>query len=193
MSFSTDYKDISFCTFPNKVNYVNVLFYCATHPKNKEVTFVPIIDYKPKKIQMKKITLLFLAIGLITMAATTKNTFTSGTVNKNSSFNFMDAKYKACIDACNACVASCKNCESMCTKGKDAKMTRCIQLCKECVVACTASSQLMSMNSESAKEMCAICANICDKCATECEKMTSDHCKTCATDCRKAAKMCREM
>lgn len=142
---------------------------------------------------MKKFTLLFLAIGLIAMAATTKNAVTSGTVNKVSNINFTDSKYKACIDACNACIVSCKKCESMCVKSNDPKMARCIQLCKECVATCTASSQLMGLNSESAKEMCAVCANVCDKCAAECEKMTAAHCKKCATECRKTAKICRAM
>jgi hypothetical protein len=79
----------------------------------------------------------------------------------------------------------------MCTMEADPKMARCIQLCRESIAACNASSQLMSLNSECAKDMCAVCAMICEKCAAECEKMASDHCKQCATDCYKAAKMCR--
>lgn len=142
---------------------------------------------------MKKMILLFVAIGFIALGATTMSSSANATANKNVTNAVAQQKYKACIDACNACVSSCKKVEAMCSKEKDGKMADCMRLCKECVVACVASSQLMTLDSGSSKEMCVICANICDKCATECEKFTADDCKKCAMDCRKAAKMCREM
>jgi len=142
---------------------------------------------------MKKITLLFIAIGLIAITATTRISKASIIEKNNATFKVIDSKYKAMIEACNNCAASCKKCEIRCTKENAVKMARCIQLCKESAIACKASCELMKLNSENAKEMCLVCANICDKCALECEKMDMEQCKKCAADCRKAAKMCREM
>lgn len=149
---------------------------------------------------MKKIIFLFVAVGFFAITAITKLSLANNVVSKNVTFELNDSKYKACIDACNVCVTSCKSLESMCSKSKDDKMARCMQLCKECVSICTASSQLMSLNSESAKEICAICAKICEKCATECEKCAKEcdksmmkDCTKCATECRNTAKLCKEI
>jgi hypothetical protein len=140
---------------------------------------------------MKKIILTFIAISIFTLTAKAKSSFSKGKVDVITSLNL--GKYKACIEACNACIITCKTCETECIKEKNAKMDKCIQLCKECISACTAASQLMTLNSEHSKEMCLVCAKICENCALECEKHNMDHCKKCATNCRKAAKLCKEM
>lgn len=147
---------------------------------------------------MKRTILLFVVIGFIAATAITKLSFANVVASKNVKFELIDSKYKACIDACNVCVTSCKNLESMCSKSKDAKMAHCMQLCKECVTVCTAASQLMSLNSESAKEICVTCAKICEKCAAECDKCAKEcdksmmkDCTKCATDCRNTAKLCK--
>jgi len=120
----------------------------------------------------------------------------SPNIQSNLSFekkNLSIDKYKACIEACNACILSCKNCEKSCAANK-VKMAKCIQLCQENVAICNAAVQLMTLNSDNAKELCVICAKVCDKCAIECDKYpTMKDCKDCATACRKAAKMCKEM
>ncbi len=101
---------------------------------------------------------------------------------------------KTSIDACNNCAAMCNNCSSMSLKEKDVTaMSRCIQLNMECASICKAASQLMSMESESSKEICKICADICKKCGDECSKHNTDHCKKCAEACYKAADLCKKM
>ena len=139
---------------------------------------------------MKKVFALLAAICIITMAATTKKSFTN--VSESKKIEVME-KYKACIAACNESIKSSNKCESMCTMEKDPKMANCIKLCKESVVACKAAIKEMNVNSASVKSTSAACASACDKCATECEKFDNDHCRKSAADCRKASKLCKEM
>ena len=76
--------------------------------------------------------------------------------------------YQSCIEACLKCAAICNHCASSCTEEEDVKMmARCIQLDMECAAICYASAQLMSLGSDKAKEICRICADICEACAAE--------------------------
>ena len=140
---------------------------------------------------MKKVIFLLAAIGFITIAARTNPEFSKEIRTKNSIS--YEEKYKACIEACNACLVSCKSCEIACTNSNDTKMAYCAQLCKESVAMCTVSIELMTLNSNYAKEVCVLCAKVCEKCADECEKMKMDPCKKCAADCRKTVKACTDM
>jgi uncharacterized protein DUF326 len=102
--------------------------------------------------------------------------------------------YKTCIDACLKCAALCNHCASGDVQENDVNMmARCIQLCMECSVLCYAASQLMSLGSSQAKEICFICAQACDDCATECSKHDHEHCKECAAACKECAEECRNM
>ena len=45
-----------------------------------------------------------------------------------------------------------------------------------------------------AKQLCSLCADICEECAKECERHTDmDHCQKCAQICHKCAEECRKM
>lgn len=103
--------------------------------------------------------------------------------------------YKICIDACLKCVASCNHCASSCIQENDVKMMKkCIQLGMECAAICYASAQLMSLGSEKAKELCKLCADVCEACGNECGKHKhSDHCRECAEACIQCAVECRIM
>ena len=140
---------------------------------------------------MKKVLVLLAAICLITMAASSKKSFSINTESK--AIEVMNEKYKACIAACNESIKSSKTCASMCSKDKNTKMSNCIQLCKENIAACKVAIKAMKSNSSDVKSACANCAIACDKCAAECEKFDHEHCKKCAADCRKAVKLCKEM
>lgn len=103
-------------------------------------------------------------------------------------------KWKSCIDACLQCAAVCNHCASSCTKEDDVKMmARCIELDMQCSAICYASAQLMSMGSEQAKELCSICAMICEACGEECSKHQTEHCQECAQMCKTCAGECRRM
>ena len=60
---------------------------------------------------------------------------------------------------------------------------------------CRMASMMMCRGSEYAKQMCNMCADMCEACAMECEKMGDkmEVCKQCADMCRKCAQECRSM
>ena len=72
-------------------------------------------------------------------------------------------------------------------------MAACIQLDMECAAICYAAAQLMSLGSKHVKELCRICADICDACGAECGKHHTEHCQECATACKECAAECRQM
>ncbi len=102
--------------------------------------------------------------------------------------------YKSCIDACLRCAVICNHCASSCLQEKDLeRMARCIQLDMECSAICYAAAQLMSLGSEKAADVCALCAEMCERCAEECGQHDNEHCRECAEMCRQCAKACRAM
>jgi hypothetical protein len=104
-------------------------------------------------------------------------------------------QYQSCIEACLRCAALCNHCASSCTQEEDVKMmARCIQLDMECAAICYAAAQLMSFGSERAKEVCSICAALCETCGAECAKYKRmEHCMECAEACQHCAAECRKM
>lgn len=103
-------------------------------------------------------------------------------------------EWKTCIDACLQCSAVCNHCASSCTKEEDIKMmARCIELDMQCAAICTVAAQLMSMGSEQAKQLCGICAKICEACGQECAWHQTEHCKECARVCEICAEECLKM
>ena len=72
-------------------------------------------------------------------------------------------------------------------------MARCIQLDLECAAICYAAAQLMSVGSDKAKQICMICADICEACGDECGKHETEHCQECAKACKQCAEECRKM
>lgn len=102
--------------------------------------------------------------------------------------------YKNCIDACLKCAAICNHCASSCTQAENIRMMAgCIQLDMECAAICYAAAQVMSLGGRNAKELCRICAEICEACAAECGKHETKHCQECAEACTQCAEVCRRM
>ena len=100
----------------------------------------------------------------------------------------------ACIEACNACAIACNQCAADCLSEDDVKMmARCIALDMDCAAICQLSAAATARGSEHAKEICRLCANICEACAQECEKHKAPHCQSCAKACRVCALACLEM
>jgi len=104
-------------------------------------------------------------------------------------------KFQKCIDACYACANACEHCASEDLKENDIKMlVNCINLDRECAAFCRNAAHIMSMGGSFSKELCILCAKVCDACAEECEKHPHmEHCKKCAEECRKCASECRSM
>lgn len=106
----------------------------------------------------------------------------------------LNAKFTACIEACNACFLACNHCAASCLKEDDVKMmSRCIALDMDCAAVCTLAAGAMARASEHAKAICSLCADVCAACAAECGKHKMDHCQECAAACRRCADECRKM
>jgi hypothetical protein len=103
-------------------------------------------------------------------------------------------QHQACIDACNACAAACDHCATACLQEQDVKMmARCIALDMDCAAICRLAAGYMARGSEFAKELCLLCAQVCQACGDECSKHQHDHCQACAQACLRCAEECRRM
>ena len=103
-------------------------------------------------------------------------------------------KYNACIEACNSCALACNHCVASCLQEQDVKMmARCIALDMDCAQICTLAAAAMARDSEHAKAICAVCADICQSCGEECAKHAMEHCQECAKACHRCVKECRKM
>lgn len=103
-------------------------------------------------------------------------------------------EYQNCIDACLKSASLSNFCAAACTREQDiAMLAECIRLNMECAAVCYNAAQLMSMGSHKIKEICSICAYMCEQCASECGKHSHEHCQRCAQACYKCAEECRAM
>ena len=104
-------------------------------------------------------------------------------------------KFQSCITACSECAVECKSCASACLNEQDVKMcARCIKLDHDCASICLLAMEAMASGSDFVKQICKLCADICNACEVECEKHSHmEHCKTCAEACRKCAVECGKM
>jgi hypothetical protein len=100
-------------------------------------------------------------------------------------------EWKSCIDACLECAAICNHCATSCTREEEVEMMgECIRLDLECAAICYTTAQLMALGSIRAKELCRLCASICDDCGMECGKHNVPHCEKCAEACLYCAREC---
>ncbi len=100
--------------------------------------------------------------------------------------------YQACIEACDACALACETCAAACLREADPKpMARCIAFDMDCADLCRLASTLMARGSEYARDVCRICASVCEACADECARHDTDHCQRCAEACRRCAHECK--
>lgn len=106
----------------------------------------------------------------------------------------MIEQYQRCIEACYLCAAACDNCAASCLKEEHIDMMRdCIRLDMQCANLCRLAAQFMAQDSDEAKKLCLLCAEVCQKCAAECGKHQHDHCQHCAQACQRCAEECRKM
>jgi hypothetical protein len=99
-----------------------------------------------------------------------------------------------CIEACLKCASICNHCAASCIKEDDVKMmSNCILQTMQCSTICYATAQLMSLENKQAKQLCSLCAEICDACYDECSKHEQRHCQECAEICKYCADQCLSM
>lgn len=102
--------------------------------------------------------------------------------------------YEQCIQACLECMEACNTCYDACLREEDiAKMADCIRMDRECADICAFAAKAMQSGNPFAKQICQLCAEICEACGNECKKHDHDHCQRCAEACFKCAEECRKM
>lgn len=103
-------------------------------------------------------------------------------------------KYQTCIDTCNRCAQACHECIKLCLSEPDvAARIDHISMMMECASICKEASCFMSMEAKHVKELCQLCAVICEECSNSCAKFKDDHCQKCAAECKNCATECRAM
>jgi hypothetical protein len=103
-------------------------------------------------------------------------------------------QFRECIEACHECVMECENCATACLGEEDVKMmAACIRLDRSCADICSFAVREMARSSPFAKDVCRVCAAVCQACGDECAKHEADHCQSCARACQRCADACRRM
>lgn len=106
----------------------------------------------------------------------------------------MSPTEKECLMECQACATACLQCAQACLREEDPKaMARCIALDTECADMCRLAATSIARGDTHMKEVCALCAQVCQACAAECFKHPMDHCQQCAQACQRCADACRHM
>lgn len=103
--------------------------------------------------------------------------------------------YQTCIKSCHDCVLECEHCATACLGEEDVKMLeRCIRLDRDCADICVLAIATMSRESDFVRQICSLCAEICQTCGDECAKHKHmEHCKICSEACYRCADECRKM
>jgi hypothetical protein len=98
-----------------------------------------------------------------------------------------------CIDACLDCHKTCLG----------LAMTHCLEeggehvrpqhfkLMIDCAAICATAADFMLHKSQFHKQLCRLCAEVCETCATDCAKL--DGMEACVAACRKCAQACAAM
>ncbi len=103
-------------------------------------------------------------------------------------------KYQRCIDACNRCAQACDECMVLCLGEPDVLARKnCIITLTDCASLCKMATCSMSRDSQFAKDICKLCATVCEKCAAECGMFRDNHCTDCANECKHCANECNMM
>ena len=103
----------------------------------------------------------------------------------------LDQSAKDCIAACNDCATACGSCFAH-MAGK-VSANACPTCCIESAAISRLCADAIARNSPFAKQLCKVCADICDWCAKECGAHEMEHCKACAESCHRCAEACRKM
>ena len=101
---------------------------------------------------------------------------------------------QACVEACNACADACDHCATACLREQDVKMmAKCIALDMDCAAICRLAASYMARGSQFDRQLCRLCAAVCDACGEECARHEHPHCQDCAVACKRCADECRRM
>ena len=100
--------------------------------------------------------------------------------------------YSDLVESLENCVAACNNSAASLLEEEDvAAMTDSIKLDLDCADVCQMALKLLARDSNHAAKVIELCEDICAECAEECEKHEYDHCVLCASVCRRCEDHCR--
>jgi hypothetical protein len=104
------------------------------------------------------------------------------------------------LDALSDCVSTCIQCADACLAEDDlASLVKCINLNLDCADVCSATSRVLSRQSEHDRNVTRpvldACIAACKSCGDECARHAPHmpHCATCADSCRRCEQACREL
>jgi hypothetical protein len=66
-----------------------------------------------------------------------------------------------------------------------------VRLMLDCAEICKTAADAMSRKSQFHRQLCALCAEVCEACALSCDPL--DGMEDCAATCRRCAELCRRM
>ena len=116
------------------------------------------------------------------------------------SFNVDDGLLARTIEAIVECANTCTQCADACLSEQDvAAMVKCIRLNLDCADVCTATSRVVSRQTEYdanvTRAQLEACIAACKSCGDECEGHAEHmaHCRICAESCRRCEQACRDL
>ena len=116
------------------------------------------------------------------------------------SFNVEASLLAEAIEALIECANTCTQCADACLSEQDVqKMVKCIRLDLDCADVCSATSRVISRQTEYdanvTRPLLEACIQACKSCGDECEHHGHHmaHCKICAESCRRCEQACRSL
>lgn len=115
-------------------------------------------------------------------------------------FNVDAGMLAATIEALVECANTCTQCAEACLSEEEvAAMVKCIRLNLDCADVCTATSRVVSRQTEYdanvTRPLIEACIATCKSCGDECEGHGEHmpHCRVCAESCRRCEQSCRDL
>ena len=115
-------------------------------------------------------------------------------------FNVDHRTLAATIEVLDDCANACTQCADACLSEQDlAALAKCIRLNSDCADVCTATSRVISRQTEYdanvTRPLIEACIAVCRSCGDECERhaQAMEHCRICAERCRECQQACETL
>lgn len=101
--------------------------------------------------------------------------------------------FKEIIDSLSNCEIECERCAALCLEEENVKeLSKCIKLNRDCADICSLGIKFLTRQSGLLQSVISVCADLCALCAEECEKHDHKHCERCAAVCRECEELCKQ-